>query len=844
MLSTHFTASSLPGFLLLSRMVLANPDALWIEPSLKWYGIDGNWSAFSLFVGEPAQQVDVTVSTSLSEIWVIEDSGCGPSALCTAARGNVFNISASNSWSPLGAWQLGLEYLGLGGNGEYAMETIVVYDSVKRWQTTFQKQVVAGINDTDYYTGFFGLGITPGRFGSVVVPAPISSLVEQDGVIPSHSYGYTAGAYYGGQWGTPLSLTLGGYDENRFVPHSTTFSLNSSTRLPEVLVRGITASVTSLDKAPTNWSSTSLQLLPFNESLTALVDSSTPYLWLPTAICDRFADALKLTWNESFGLYLFSDNAVFENFSQPDVSFVFTLSSTDNRDNFGQPLNVPGVINITISANAFRQTLRYPFMNLFNYGDAAIPYFPLKRATNGSSVIIGRTFLQEAYIITNYETSTYSIHQALFPDNPKRNTSIVTINPANNSPYPGAAETNEGRAGVTKRQIGGIVAGAFLIGIVIILMVWWMCRRKKHKIRAQDVDEELKERGSSMEPYPPRSPVARFLARLTKRVPRRSGDKRNAHEVDGSNRQPVEVGTDGSHARYELPVPSEPVELDATDATSINGTTELGTEETHSASTYELARRKMTRQLQGPVPEYTPPTHPLDEPGKSHNDMSPVAYYRSSDHVAIQNPSPVSTPTYDNFTHSLPSPMSPYTPHGDWLNGIPDIPSPMTFMPPNYPFPRSNSASHSPISPVSPYNLGHRSLSLSASSSASPTYPTAPLTLPSPAMQRTPIDSSNFVCLGPLPNYVRLPRQSSIPRLMTPDTNTLALPTIPSAAESRRESAGADTLGSNYTVEEEAARQGTFGGTFGDNAAAGRIDGGDLVHIPQPAEKRFSWEDE
>lgn len=126
--------------------------------------------------------------------------------LCTQARGGVYNTSASQSWSSLNAWQLGLSYLGLGGNGDYAMETVVVYDSVRRWQTSFNKQIVAGINETSYFTGFFGLGITPGRFNNVVVQSPIASLVEQSGTIPSHSYGYTAGAYYGESQVLPDSI--------------------------------------------------------------------------------------------------------------------------------------------------------------------------------------------------------------------------------------------------------------------------------------------------------------------------------------------------------------------------------------------------------------------------------------------------------------------------------------------------------------------------------------------------------------------------------------------------------------------------------------------------------------
>lgn len=179
------------------------------------YGIDGNWSSMGIFVGEAAQTVDVIVSTSLAEVWVVETGGCGSSKetmtrgtlvvsntsdsgdLCTAARGDVFNISASSSWSSMGAWELGLDYLGKEANGDYAMETVVVYDSVTRNTLSLSKLVVAAINDTDYYTGFFGLGITPGRFGTSIVQSPITTMVEQAGVAPSHSYGYTAGAYYG-----------------------------------------------------------------------------------------------------------------------------------------------------------------------------------------------------------------------------------------------------------------------------------------------------------------------------------------------------------------------------------------------------------------------------------------------------------------------------------------------------------------------------------------------------------------------------------------------------------------------------------------------------------------------
>lgn len=852
LLSTHIAASLL-SLLAACRPVSADASALWLEPSLKWYGIDGNWSALGLYVGEPAQQVDVTVSTALSEIWVVDDGGCGSSALCTAARGNVYNVSASTSWDDLGAWQLGLGYLGQQGNGDYAMETVVAYDSVTRQQTSMHKQVVAAINDTDYYTGFFGLGITPGRFGGTVVQSPLAALVERDGVIPSHSYGYTAGAYYGGQAGTPLSLTLGGYDEHRFVSHDTTFSLNSTSRLPATLIRGITASVTSVDKAPTAWTSTSQTLMSFDESVTALIDTSTPYLWLPTAVCDRFASALNLTWNETFGLYLFSDNTVFESFSEPDLSFTFSLSSFDNTDNFGNPLAVSGVVNITISANAFAQTLRYPFMNVIGYGDAAVPYFPLRRTGNDSQFIIGRSFMQEAYIKTDYETSTFSIHQALFPDNPAHNTSIVTTRASADSPYPGPAGSgDEGR--LPTSAIVGIVIGACLILVSILFTVWWMRRRRRKQMELIRHDSSMKDGDSCMDSEPPTTPVAKIFSRFSRVIPgRRSRLSRGVpHEMTGDSSQPAEVG---GQERYEMAVPPPPVELDAADAHSIHdGTMDLATESSHDLNSYEMARRKMDRQLQGPVPEYTVEPSateistmetPFEEGDKSRQDISREPHYRPSDRSlrSDRSLSPASTPTYDNFSYySIPSPVTPYA---EWprewpgssstsVDPVPDLVHSPTSLTAATGFSRSISNPGSAYNPPSPNTLEQRSLGRSISSGSPRSNPAA-LAPSGSSFPRAFIDTTKVVCLGPLPDNIRPPHPGTMmppPRFMNsgsdvhgpgpssgPSYVVPTMPPIPSAGESRRQSmiesrrqsmidsrrqSTADTLGSNFTVEEEA----------------------------------------
>lgn len=112
------------------------------------------------------------------------------------------NETASTTWKGVGPYQLGLGYLGLKGNGDYGLDTLAVENAVTdNKYFSMNNAVIAAINDTDYFTGFFGLGLTAGRFGTTVTQSPLEQAVVQDqnakGGIASRSYGYTAGAYYG-----------------------------------------------------------------------------------------------------------------------------------------------------------------------------------------------------------------------------------------------------------------------------------------------------------------------------------------------------------------------------------------------------------------------------------------------------------------------------------------------------------------------------------------------------------------------------------------------------------------------------------------------------------------------
>lgn len=113
-------------------------------------------------------------------------------ALCRNKRGGLFNTNESSTWEALGFYDLGLDpQLSFEGVGSYGLETVGFTEDI-----TLPSQIVGVINTTDYWAGYLGLGIQPTNFTDANQPTFLISMVQNESLIPSHSYGYTAGAYY------------------------------------------------------------------------------------------------------------------------------------------------------------------------------------------------------------------------------------------------------------------------------------------------------------------------------------------------------------------------------------------------------------------------------------------------------------------------------------------------------------------------------------------------------------------------------------------------------------------------------------------------------------------------
>ncbi|KUI68703.1 hypothetical protein VM1G_04015 [Cytospora mali] len=257
------------------------------------------------------------------------------------------------------------------------------------------------------------------------------------------------------------------------------------------------------------------------------------------------------------------------------------------------------------------------------------------------------------------------------------------------------------------------------------------------------------------------------------------------------------------------------------------------------------------------------------------------------------------------FTHVPYTPYDYYSPHP--ASSVPssstdDFAPSFGIAPRSLHSSNSNGSDRPPRSPISSQSTGPAP-SMSRSSISTGNTDSRSLPPPTPTYlqsQRAPIDSDNIVCLGPLPDNILLPSlspkhirfqpQSSrpAPRAVAPEKNdhSLIWPTTRSmspiqqdpllhdssplppyrgsvapaftrehspyayrdydedyyrGADPRRST---DSLGSNFTVEEEARIQEQIVknlSMLGQERVGGE---GDIVHIPQPSERRFSFEDD
>lgn len=310
---------------------------------------------------------------------------------------------------------------------------------------------MAGIATDEFWLGVFPLNPWPVNFTALSnsVPSLMSSLKNQS-IIPSLTWGYTAGAYNVQPEPIFGSLTLGGYDTTRFTPNDLNFTMfEDISRDLLVTVQNITTNGTSGGAL-------------YSQSFAAYIDSLVPYLWLPTDACTAFEHAFNLTWNDTAELYFISDALHAQLLSEnPTVSFALGPSSS------GEAVTIALPYSIALDLNAS-----------FPLADPSSRYFPLKRADNSTQYTLGRAFLQSAYVIANYEYFNFSVSQALYPSS-GASSNVLSL------PARGASSSSSSSLG-TGAIVGIAVAAVAILAIVAIAVFIIIRGRRRAETRTSE----------------------------------------------------------------------------------------------------------------------------------------------------------------------------------------------------------------------------------------------------------------------------------------------------------------------------------------------------------------------
>jgi hypothetical protein len=445
-------------------------------------GIDGQWSTFTVQIGTPPQMVRLLPSITGNSIWAVLPRACENSSVstCRSDRGGVFTTNRSSTWEDKGLWELPLHpqhYLPFSGNSNFGFDNVTL-----KWPgppgMSLKKQVIAGYVTEDFYVGALGLSPLPVNF---TTPEDqyfsfLGTLKAEDR-IPSHSYGYTAGAYYRLSSGNAFgSLTLGGYDAKRLdTPKNLTIVGGSEGYRPMLLgIEKITSDGTEL----------------LEEPIVTALDSIVPHIWLPLSACKRFESAFGLIWDEKYELYIVNETQ-HSALSARNPSVTFTLSTGSEQDKDNR-------LDVTLPYLAFDLLAKPPFAGL----EKEVRYFPLKRAANHTQYTLGRTFLQEAYLIADYDRGAISLFPAVFPDSSgSLEPHPIAIYPPGHVP-PKTTNTNEtSHNGMARATIIGIAVVSTVLVIAAAVVYFYVYLPKRRKATGMAMPAPIPEKMADFKDY-------------------------------------------------------------------------------------------------------------------------------------------------------------------------------------------------------------------------------------------------------------------------------------------------------------------------------------------------------
>lgn len=307
---------------------------------------------------------------------------------------------------------------------------------------------------------------------------------------------------------------LGGYDEARISPDINRISVKMVSDKNTTLAVG----VQGISYQPNvNVDQNNYGLTENNtKGFWATIDSTLPYLLLPDEVCDRFALRFNLQYNNRTNFYTLNSTGAANN-EQQNGTVTFKLGS--NPSGSGADFT-----SIKLPYKAFELEYFDP-----ENPDDRTPYFPIRRSNNGRFVL-GRTFLQEAYIIVDYKRANFTVAPVPILDS-RPDPKLVPIYDPSYTPTSLTPTTPEGDSrGLSGGAIAGIVIGilAVALGVAFGIFIWWKKRRARKNTpptykEATEIDTSITDSGakqrriSELDSQLPKSPLGGFYGEGTER---------------------------------------------------------------------------------------------------------------------------------------------------------------------------------------------------------------------------------------------------------------------------------------------------------------------------------------
>ncbi|KAL8869176.1 MAG: hypothetical protein Q9174_004465 [Haloplaca sp. 1 TL-2023] len=215
------------------------------------------------------------------------------------------------------------------------------------------------------------------------------------------------------------------------------------------------------------------------------IDSTIPYIYLPLAACRLFERVFGLTWNETYGMYLI-DEDLHRELSTRDPVITFEIANS---------LTPGPTVDIALPYLAFY----LPYLPYFD--TPSLRYFPIQRADNDTQLTLGRAFLQEAYVTTDYQRRNFSVSPCRFEEDMGENilpilsqSSRVGVDPEPSSTDP-TSNSNNSTSLLTRQEIIGVTVGS-MFGSFLALVTAYLLYKKWRRRKGSE-DEQLEATRSS-----------------------------------------------------------------------------------------------------------------------------------------------------------------------------------------------------------------------------------------------------------------------------------------------------------------------------------------------------------